>query len=396
MREKFQSLSRQVQLSLMIISVTLLIALILILTKQSVGKEEIEIPRTLVEVIIAKKGDERVSISAYGTVEANRTLNIHPEVSGQIVEKAPSFTKGGLIKANEMILKIDPRNYQIAVDQESAAVEKAEFELQVELGKQIVAEREWELLNPSIDIKTEIGEDLALRRPHLREKKAALAAAKSRLSKAELDLERTTIKSPFNALVIKKTVEEGEYITPQSEVATLVDTDQFRIQVSVPLSQLSWIVFPTEGEKGSDVEIIQGFGNGHTYARQGSLTRLLGDIDPASRMARLLVGVEDPLGIDNPEYKAHPLLIGSYVRVKIKGPVLKDVIVIPREALHEGNKVWIKGKDDKLEIRQVHILQRREDNVIIDEGLSDGEQIIMTNIPLAIPGTELFTPSSTP
>lgn len=390
MLKKFHGLSRQAQLILMIISGTLLLAFILVMTKPSVGKEEIEDPRTLVEVIVAKQGNERVTVSAFGTVEANRTLNIHPEVSGKIVETSDNFTKGGLLSTGEVILKIDPRNYQIAVDQEKAAVEKAEFELQVERGKQIVAEREWQLLTPSIDIKTEIGEELALRRPHLREKKAALAAAMSRLSKAELDLERTSITSPFNAIVIDESVERGEYITPQSNVATLVDADRFRIQVSIPLGQLSWVRFPSGREQGSEVEIIQDFGGGQTFARKGRLLRLLSDIDPASRMARVLVAVDDPLGT------TPPLLIGTYVRVEIKGPTLRDVFVIPREALHEGDKLWIKGANDTLEIRKVNTVLRREKSIVIDEGLADGEHIIMTNIPLAIPGTELFTPAVNP
>jgi len=373
---------------IVIIIVTFLLTAISLFFAKKTTKTTPEFKPQVVEVIVAQHTDEPVIISAFGTVQADQTITLRTEVSGRVVEKPQSLDRGEIVEKGEILLRIDPSDYLIIIEQEKAAVEQAFFELQLEKGRQIIAKREWEELGPSIKTM-EFGEELVLRKPHLKEKEAALASATSRLKKANLDLKRTVIRSPMKAIVINTDVELGDYVTPAGELGTLVATGIFLIQVSVPASQLQWMTIPHgKKEKGSTAKIIQDLGN-ISVVREGEVVRLLGDLDTSGRMARLLVDVKDPLSLKDPTYRNFPLLLGSYVHVEIEGSPIKDVFVLPRKALHENNKVWVKNVDNQLEIRPVNLIQKREDVVIIDQGIANGEEIIISNIPLPIPGMQL-------
>jgi len=378
-REKL-SLTNQGFLIVIAIGVTLLIASILFLTKPEPERTEPVPKSTLVNIYSATMSDEPVILTAYGVVQANREVTLRSEVSGRVIEQSENLVVGGLTKKDEILLRLDPRDYLIIIEQEKANLEKAEFEIQVEKGRQVVAKREWEQLAPSIKI-TELSEELALRKPHLREKKAALEAAKSKLEKAKLDYQRTVIRSPLNAIVIEESVETGDYITPQNEITQLVATDEFRVQVSVPVNKLEWIQIP-----GGKVTVIQDLGKGQSKKREGTILRLLGNLDPSGRMARILVTIEDPLGLKNLQYRQNPLLIGSYIRVEFEGPVLENIFVIPREAVREDNQVWIQTEDNTLDIRNINIVLRHKDVVYINKGLKEGEKIVISSLPLALPG----------
>ncbi len=376
--------------SLLVLAVVLLalfLAFVLIQTRREVQKVLQENKPILVKVINAQKSDQPVIVTAYGTVQGNRELDLKPEVSGRVIDQSENLVIGGLLKKNELILMIDPRDYRIIVEQEKAAVEKAEAELRIEQGRQIVAKREWELLDPSVQDK-ELSSELALRKPQLRQKKADLTAVKSRLRKAQLDLTRTILKAPFNAVVVDEAVEPDDLLTPQTEIAKLVATDEFRVRVSVPINQLRWVEIP-----GAKATVVHELGSGRVFKREGEVIRLLGDVDPSGRMARVLVVIYDPLGLENPQYREHPLLLGTYVRVNLQGSTLHNVFVVPREAIRQKDNVWIKTADSELEIRKVNIVYRGKETVIVDQSLKEGEEIVVSSIPVAIPGMQLRTVS---
>ncbi len=382
----------KVVLPLLVIGLALLAAQALLFLGPTVPKAPREVKPTFVEVLPARVRDERAVIAAYGTVQHHQRLTVHPEVSGRVVKLNPRLVIGETLDKGAVLLQIDPRDYRVAVDEQRAALAKAEYDLKMELGQQTVAKREWSLLTPSAGEVNALNRQLALRRPHLKEKRMALAAAQSRLRKAQLNLRRTVLRASFNAVVLKEAVEIGQLLNPQSAVATLVGTDEFRVQVSVPIKQLEWIVFPGAGHpQGSPVRIIRERGNGEPAVRQGTVVELLGDVTENGRMAQVLVAIADPLELEKPAQDRRPLLLGEYVRVEIEGPVLRDVIVLPRNAIREGTRVWVKNAGNQLEVRPVEVVLSRKDTVLISQGLEDGEAIITSQVPAAIPGLPLET-----
>jgi multidrug efflux pump subunit AcrA (membrane-fusion protein) len=167
-------------------------------TKRSVPKR----PVPLVETVEILPGKENVFIEAFGTVVPARSITLQSEVEGRIISQNPELIPGGLINMDDMLVQVDPADYELAVHQYRAELEEANFEFDLEKGKQVIAGREWTLMEK--EIKTdEAGKSLALREPHLRLAKAKVDKAQSRLDAAELALKRTAVKAPFNALVLE-------------------------------------------------------------------------------------------------------------------------------------------------------------------------------------------------
>jgi len=341
---------------------------------------------TLVEVMSAEPADQRVVVEAMGTVVPARELDVFPEVGGKIIELNPDLVPGGRLQAGDVIARIDPRDYETMVEQAKAQLEDARLYLELEQGRQIVARREWSALYPSTQ-GSEASSDLALRKPHLASAKAKVESAESALSQAMLNLDRTVIKAPFNVTVKVESVEVGELVTQQSRIATLVGSDRYWVRVSLPVSRLAWVRMPDEsGGGGSLVAVKHEVGPNAAIEREGRVIRLLSDLDPQGRMARLLVAVDDPLGLNGEHNSALPLLIDAYVRVEIDAGELEDVFVIPRTAIREGERVWIMDSEDRLAVRDVNIVWRRKDDVLVEDHIAPGERIVASRLPTPIPG----------
>ncbi|MGB0909958.1 MAG: efflux RND transporter periplasmic adaptor subunit, partial [Nitrospirales bacterium] len=382
----------RVLLPVVIIVLAIIGAQVLIATRPTVPKTTPIETSTFVNVLTARLQNERAMISAFGTVKAYQELTVQPEVSGRVIAYHPDLIAGGVIPKGTRLLRIDPRDFQVAVEEEKAALAKAKFDIKVELGNQAIAQREWDLLKPSSGEISELSKQLALRYPHLQEKRAALSAAKSRLQKAQLDLRRTVLTAPFDAVVLSESVEVGQMVNVQNTVATLVGTNEFRAQVSIPIHQLDWITFPTSGSMtGARARIFRELGNEKPLERNGVVVDLLGEVTQNGRMAQVLISIPDPLDLSRKKGERHPLLLGEYVRVEIEGPMLENVMVLPRSTIREGSRVWVKNQEKRLEVRTVKIAVSRKDTVVISQGLNDGDQVIVTQLPAAIPGLKLIS-----
>lgn len=332
-------------------------------------------PRVLpVDVVDVSLERHTTTLEAFGSVEPLRTLTVRPYVAGPIVALHPALVVGGRIPAGEAILEIDPRDFELAVRTAEAAVEAAEADLEVERGNAAVAAKEWELLSKSFE-SNEDSKSLALREPFLRRRESDVSSARARLDQARLDLERTRILAPFDALVTAESVEVGTTVNLGADLATLVDTAVFSIEVSVPQARLAGLEGPGSA---AAVHLADG-----APARAGRFAGLLGEVDRAGRMARLRVEVARPLDVEGAEPAA---LLGSYARVELPLVPLEGAAAIPRTALREGDVVWLVNAEQQLEIRPVDVGLRRDGDVLVTSGLRDGELVISSPISVPVPG----------
>ncbi|BDQ35851.1 MexH family multidrug efflux RND transporter periplasmic adaptor subunit [Pseudodesulfovibrio nedwellii] len=340
-----------------------------------------------VDTKVISCGTYRVWLPVMGTVTAARSITLEARVSGEVESISSIFTPGGYFEKGEQILTISPEDYQLALREVQAEVTTAEYDLKVEQGYQTVSAREWKLLSGSTK-GTEAESELALRKPHLAKAQAELQAAQAKLRQAMLDLERTKISAPFSAMVQEKSVDIGAMISPQESLATLVGTDEFWIEASVPVDRLHWINIPSAGTvDGSKARISSGSGVGLSV-REGQVVRLLPSLESEGRMARLLISVKDPLNIaGRPNVK--PLLLGSYVSVEIDGGVLENVMTIPRSAYHDNDKVWIMTEANTLEIRSLKSVWRDEGTIVVAEGLVPGEVVVTSALSTPLQGMRL-------
>jgi len=405
-------------------------------TKPAAERRPPDPQATLVEVRHVEPGAETVVVRAMGTVVPARTIELAPRVSGEIVEISPDFVPGGRFRAGEVIARIDPKDFDLAVRQattevqrQSALVEqraaevaqrtsdcvRAESDLAMEMGYQSVAKREYELLGQTVE---DGDEALVLRRPQLESARAtcdaakaakeaaegaaqaaqaAQAAAEVALQKASLDLERTTLRAPFNAVVETRYADLGSQAAVGAPLATLVGTDAYWVEVSVPVDQLKWIHIPRAGgEAGSPVRVYNEAAWGPKTYRAGTVIRLKSALEQQGRMARVLVEVPDPLGMAGGTGATPPMLIGSYVSAEIEGDELADVVALDRDLLRDGDQVWVMDDTGKLRIRPVEIAHRGRERVLVSGGLAVGERVVTTNLAAAVEGMPLRTEASAP
>ena len=375
----------RIVLSIVLIAAGIAGARYLIHTKPKANRRPPMKMAPLVKTVPLELDTLKIKVPAMGSVIPAQEMVLRVPVAGEILNISPEFTVGGLLEENAMILQVDPKDYELALQQKQRSLSDAEYAYKLELGRQDVARREWNLLYG--DKGNEQAEsELALRKPHLEKAQVDVEAAKAELEQAQINLARTRITAPFNGLVLNKYVEVGSQVSSQEKLADLVGTDAYWVQVSVPVEHLKWLKIPKDyNEEGAPATIYYREGS----LRQGRVIRLLADLSQEGRMARLLVEVKDPLDLQAKEGRRPPLLIGEYVRVLIEGADMPDVFRIPRFALRNDSQVWILSQEEKLSIRPVETIWRDEEFVFVRDGLQTEDRLITSALAAPVDGMQL-------
>ena len=359
----------------------------LYLTRPNVARENVSPPAPIVAVLELEPRDHQITIEAYGTVVPARRVMLQAQVGGRVINHHPSLAPGGVFAQDVEVIRIDPTDYELRITQAQVALSSAKADYELEQGQQVVAAKEWALLKDEIEAPQEM-EDFALRRPQQRRAEADVEAAENRLALARLDLERTVVHAPFNALVLEEAVEIGQVISTQDEVAELVGTDQFWVRVAVPYDVLSRIRFPRGTDQpGSAAKVFVEADSQQPRARAARVLRLLGDLSERGRMARILISIDDPLCLsdDHPPSDI-PILLNTYVRVVIDAGTVENAVEIPRIALRENAKVWVRDAEGRLRIQDVDIQWRQRDSVLVADEFGPHEQLIASRLAVVVPG----------
>lgn len=337
----------------------------------------------LVEVESVAWAARTALVEAVGVVVPARRVELRPEVSGTVVEVAANLEPGGLVLAGDVLLALDPRDFELAVDQRRADLAEAEAELRLEMGSQVVAEREFALLGEEI---SGVARELVLREPQLRTARARVERARAALRAAEIDRERTVLRAPFDAVVEDRFVERGSRIDGTAVAVALVARDEYWVEVGLPATDLRWIRLPDADGPGSAARVHPDAGDSGTVFRDGSVVRLRADLESEGRLARVLVSVPDPLATGRNGLA--PLLLGAVVPVTIEGVVVEG-IPIDRRHVREGDRVWVMRADDTLEIRTVTLGFRGRSEVFVTSGLEAGERLVTTDLATPVEGMAL-------
>jgi len=341
----------------------------------------------VVQVVAPERGPFARRVEAFGSVRPAEEVTIAPEVSGRVVEIHDDLEPGGLIGAGEVLIRIDPEEYELALAEAEGALAEAEAALEVERGRQRVAEREWELFGKDLP-DAELGRELALREPQLRQAEARIQSARSMVKQAELQLKRTTVRAPFDAIVLEESVDLGQLLNVGEEVASLAGTSAFWVLASIPADRLGAVLEAAEsGEQTVRVysDVDQSAGQG---PRPGRLVRHLGQVDTEGRMAQVLVEIADPLHLEH-DADSFPLPLNSYVRVAIDAGTIEGVAGIPRRSMRENSEVWVADAKDTLAVRPVDVVWRQGDEIAVKDTLAPDDQLIVSAVGDPLPGMAL-------
>ncbi len=331
----------------------------------------------LVEVIRAQKTDQRIVIYATGTVRPPQKIEIVPEVAGKVVWVSPKLLPGGHFAAGEVMFQIEKKDYEIALTQAKARVSKAREQLEVLKNKALVAKRQWQRLYGEKSPPS----SLVFYEPQIKAAEAELAASLAAQEKAALDLSRTTVKAPFDGLILEEHLDLGYYVRPGSPVATLIGTKKTEIIAPVSQNDLNWLKLPAQAK------IIVATGD-KSYFYTGQAVRLLPAVEKLGHLPQVVVEVSDPFQLWERIPGRPDLAEGLFVELEIEGKMVRDVFVLPRAVLRHGDKVWVVDEKERLQIRPVTVVYRGKDTVLV-RGLKAGERIIVTKLEAAAPGLKV-------
>lgn len=331
---------------------------------------------TYVETIAARQAEAPVEVYATGTVEASQAISVIPQVSGAVRALHPQLVAGGRVSKGDALVTIEPRDYELVVNQEQARVMQAKIEYDLEVERGVLAAKEWELLGNGTG---EGRADLAQREPQRVAAEQALRAAESSLERATLQLQRATLRAPFDAIVRDESVDIGQVIGPGGPVAQLIGTQAVHIRCSVTLDELRHVSVRDEDSDGALATVIQRVAPGVTATHTGEVIQRLGTLDPTTRTAGLLIEVKEPFSGDV------PLLPGAFVDVTVSGRPVPNGFSIPRTALRGGNEVWI-NEGGALAKREVTVAWKNRQDVVIGSGLRNGDAVVTSPLAVAIDG----------
>ncbi len=381
---------KKILLPIMILVIGFAVMRFMVLARPAPQKEVKEYAGVLAEVMRVEKRDHPVQVVGTGTVQARREANITPQVSGRISAMAPSFVAGGFFKEGELLFQIEDVDYKLGVDRARAALAQAELDLVREESNARIARLEWDALGGK---SGEAPNPLVVYEPQMKKARAAVSSARASLKQAELDLQRARMTAPFHCRIRSEEIDLGQYVRAGTPVGTLAGTETAEIVLPLPLDEMRWLAIPRQGAEGtgSAAEIRVTVGKTR-YTWPGRVVRSLGEVDPQGRMARVVVGVDDPYHLKKrPESGRPDLAVGMFVEVAIRGDTLAGVFSIPRGALREEDTVWVVGEEEKLEIRKVEVVRRDRQNVLIRNHLRDGERVVLTALQGAANGMKLRT-----
>ena len=377
-------------LPLLVLAVGAGVAYKLISTRPEVETRKRHAPPQVVRTNVVKKQTLQLFVPSQGTVLPRTRSTLVPEISGVVVSVSPSWADGGFFESGETLLEIEASDYKLALVRAEAQVAQAEVGIAREEQEAAVALKEWESLGNA-------GEEpppLVAHEPQLAEARALLESARAMKRQAELNLKRTEIKAPYAGRVWQKSVDVGQYVSPGSQVARIYSVEKAEVRLPIADNELAYVDLPLDYRNdGADsatrrqlptVTLSAEFA-GRKFTWEGKIVRTEGEIDPKSRRVHAVAQVKDPYGRgQDPERP--PLAVGLFVNAEIKGLELEDVIVLPRHALRHGSRVLVVDADSRLRFREVEVLRIQGEEVVIAEGLENGERVCISPLEVVVDG----------
>ncbi|MCF8041492.1 MAG: efflux RND transporter periplasmic adaptor subunit [Desulfarculaceae bacterium] len=346
------------------------------LSKKPPSRKVAQVVSPMVRIVEVGREPVQVSIYGEGTVTPMAQPVLAAEVAGRVVYVSPHMMPGGSFKKDELLVKIEQKDYRLALTLAEASVKAAETNLQTTKEEAASAREEWLLLDK--DSGKKFGEPPALlvKEPQIAQYQASLEAAQAQVEQARLNLQRTEVRAPFDGRVVSENVDLGQYLTKGGAIATVFSTEAAEINVHIEDKDLAWLDVPgltTQSKQGSAAVVTAEFA-GRRLSWQGRIVRALGQVDQSTRLVGVVVRV------DHPYATLPPLPMGAFVKVDLIGHTLPQASLIPRAALRQGDVVWLVGPDGKLQFTKVQVARQEAEQALLNPGLPAGSKVVTTNL----------------
>jgi RND family efflux transporter MFP subunit len=361
-----------------ILTAAIAVFALLSMMRKEPPKKPMESPAMLVEVVELEPVDAQFPVRSQGTVRPRTETVLSAEVSGAIVEISPSFIPGGVFGAGEVLMRIDPTNYEVAVTQAEALVRQRTIEY----------EGAKKLRTQGYRAESEYASSAA-----------ALATAEADLVRAQRNLERTYIRLPYAGMVRSKEADLGQFVNPGTRLGITFATDYAEVRLPLTDRDLAFIDLPYASEITATAEapgpgvVLSAEQRGRPVEWQARIVRSEGVVDESSRVTYAVAKVEDPYALDSEHV---PLPMGTFVTASIEGLAMQGLLRVPRHALHGSDQLLFVDGENRLRIRSVDIARADAEYAYIRGGAEAGERVILTALESPINGMPVRTADDSP
>lgn len=326
-------------------------------------KQAMRMPK---EVVVDNPHMEQVNVSAESTgrVEAQYSIDVIARVSGFLLKKY--FKEGDFVKKGQLLFQIDPREYQLSVNNSRAAVNQYQ-------ALYTNAQQEWHranaLVKEDLISRSDVDSSLAARNQN----KALLASANQQLELAKVNLSYTSIRSPIDGRIGKVNITEGNYVTATS--GSLVNVASVSpVYVSFSLKGDDFVKLLKASDKFKDVEVKVQFGDGSWYDKVGTVNFVDNKIDKDSGSVQMRATFDNEKGW---------LVPGAYMKVKLTAPKTVEFMTVPQACAKgdamSGYYVWA-VQDNKAVRKDIKVSDDINNNWIVEDGLNKSDVIVVSGI----------------
>lgn len=336
---------------LAILAAALVVAVFMVKSRPQLEAKSVTIPPPSVAVQTVVKSEQPVSVVAYGNVTAWRQLELTAEVGGKVLWQSSLFEPGVVVDKGEPLLRIDPTDYELALAEARQALSSAKLSL--------------------ADAKS-------LRQAaRVEEAEASVAAAQARIVRAQRDLKNTEITAPYRAVIDEQTAELGQFISVGTRLGRILGANRAEVRLPVPPQDIPYI---HEGDATGVTLYSESAGGALSW--KGRVSRVEARIDTQTRAFPVVVEIANPL---DPSVHPAPMRFGLFVRAEITGGIVPAAVLLPQRALHGDSDVFVYANGE-LQRRRVTVARVSDQGALITEGLSEGEQVVVTRLELMFEG----------
>lgn len=355
----------------LIVFVTVVLFAQMVVTRPKPEQKPTVISAPLVEVLELEAGPVHFSVDSQGTVQPLTETTLSAEVAGTIVSMSDAFVAGGHFAQGEVLLRIDPVNYQSALERAEATVSQRQIEF---------------------DGARKLREQGYRAEAELLSAKAALAAANADLVRARRDLERTEIRVPYNGIVRERVAQLGDYVAPGARLGTVFATDLAEVRLPLPDAELAFVDLPlvNEGAAAAGPAVsLTGHFHGRAARWDARIVRTEAVVDERNRMVFAVARIDDPYRMTGNSETQLPLPVGTFVTAEVDGITIENVVRIPRELVRGGNQIIFVDDELMLRFRTLDFLRTDADYVYVLAEQLEEMRVVTTTLEAPLNGMKV-------
>jgi len=355
-------------------------------SRTQAAQKPVRPPAVLVNVAVAKREPVTFSVQSQGSVSPRTQTTLVSQVSGLIVHVSPDFVSGGFFSQGDVLVRIDPSNYETALKRATAGVKKAETKVATENALAGYAVKDYQRLR-DLNAASKPASDLTLRKPQLAEALAELESADADYQRAVKDLDRTFIRAPYDGMVREKRADVGQFVNTGTQLALTFATDIAEVRLPLTQNDLKFITLPTRSNKSALPVTLRAVIGGVAQTWNAQVVRSEGVFDESRRVMHVVAQIEDPYATRTPDRE--PARVGTFVTAEITGRQAGALFVIPRYSLSRGDTIWVVDENSLIQPHTVHVVRSDKEFAYIDSGIDEGVRYCVTPPPQPLPGMQV-------